>query len=309
MGRIGGFSASRIGKRLVFWRSDLSGQTYLSGFDSISRKMTTARRLTLDQSVHSVPFDWTPDSKAVVLLSVRNGMWGVYKQGLDKTTADILIETRNAQIAPARLSGDGSEILYTENEKPADPNAPVRLMAVPVTGGTPRMILSEPGIYNFNCAKEPSRICVLSSWVPKANIFYLLDLNRGKGRLLTKLPDYANWGLSPDGSTLVMVINSKKGHLRFLSIDSGNSKDVTVKDWPILNNADWSADSKVVLSNSVTPNGVPVILGIERDGNAKVLLEGDRGNPYFWVVPSPDGKLGALGVLTGESNVWMVENY
>jgi len=27
------------------------------------------------------------------------------------------------------------------------------------------------------------------------------------------------------------------------------------------------------------------------------------------VLPSPDGKHGALDITTGESNVWMVENY
>ena len=45
------------------------------------------------------------------------------------------------------------------------------------------------------------------------------------------------------------------------------------------------------------------------EGNAKVLLEGDRSNPFAWLIPSPDGKYGAIGVTTGESNVWMVENY
>ena len=96
--------------------------------------------------------------------------------------------------------------------------------------------------------------------------------------------------------------------MRFLSIDSGIAKDVVVKDWP-LHSADWSADSKMVLSASVTPQGLPVILGIDMDGNAKVLLQGDRSISLDWVIPSPDGKYGALSVTTGESNVWMVENY
>ena len=60
---------------------------------------------------------------------------------------------------------------------------------------------------------------------------------------------------------------------------------------------------------SATPAGAPVIVGIDLDGNAKVLLEGDRGAPFGYVIPSPDGKHGALDITTGESNVWMVENY
>ena len=30
---------------------------------------------------------------------------------------------------------------------------------------------------------------------------------------------------------------------------------------------------------------------------------------FGWLIPSPDGKYAALAVDTGESNVWMVENY
>ena len=97
--------------------------------------------------------------------------------------------------------------------------------------------------------------------------------------------------------------------MRFVSIDSGIVKDKVVNDWPVRKSMDWSADGKVLLIASFTPAGAPVILGIDLDGNAKVLLEGDRSAPFDYVLPSPDGKHGALGVTTGESNVWMVENY
>ena len=60
---------------------------------------------------------------------------------------------------------------------------------------------------------------------------------------------------------------------------------------------------------SVTPAGAPVILSIDLDDNAKALLEGNRSNPFNYVLPSPDGKYDALSVSTGESNVWMVENF
>ena len=106
-----------------------------------------------------------------------------------------------------------------------------------------------------------------------------------------------------------MVTNGEKGQVRFVSIDPGIAKDVVVRDWPILRGADWSADGKLVLSASVSPNGAPVILGIDMEGNAKVLLEENRSNPFGWVIPSPDGKYGALSVSTGESNVWISENY
>lgn len=309
-GWIGGLTASRIGARLLFWRTDISGQTFISELDRNTRKMNAPKRLTFDESVSGAPVDWTADSKAVVIASTRNGKYGVYKQGLDETTSAVLSETRTAQVTVPRLSGDGNEVLYAENDKPADANAPDRLMAAPITGGMPRLILSEPGINNFLCAKPPSRVCILNEFFNQSNLFYLLDLTRGKGRLIAKLPfNNVNWGLSPDGSTLALVVAGNKGQVRFLSIDSGATKDVVVKDWPILSSADWTADGKLVLSASITPNGVPVILGIDMEGNANVLLQGDRSTPLNWVIPSPDGKYGALFVTIGESNVWMVENY
>ena len=309
LGWIGGLSASQAGKRLVFWRSDVSRQTFISEFDRNTRKMSSPRRLTLDQSVSNMPVDWTADSKAVVFASNRNGKYGIYKQALDETTSAVLVETVRAQVTLPRLSGDGREVLYAESERPNDPYAPVRLLAVPLTGGTPRVILSEPGIINFLCAKPPSSVCMLNESSGQSNLSTLLDLNKGRGRVVAKSASFDNWGISPDGSTLVLVPTGAKGGVRFLSIDSGIAKDVVVKDWPVLKSADWYADSKTILSVSVNSQRRPVILGIDMEGNAKVLLEGNRSNPFGWLIPSPDGKYAALAVDTGESNVWMVENY
>ena len=304
LGWIGGFSASRAGNRLVFWRSDETEQVFVSDFDGNSRKMSSPRRLTIDRSADFYAADWTADSKAVVFSAPL--MHKIYKQELDATTPELLTEWRKVKVNLPRLSGDGSEILYRVTDKPEDASAPVDLMAVPIAGGAPRVILSEPGINNFICAKPPSQVCILNELLLAGNFFYLLDLNHGKGRLVAKLPGDANSGFSPDGSTLALDDGST---VRFVSIDSGIVKDVVVKDWPVRKSADWSADGKVLLIASVTPAGAPVILGIDLDGNAKVLLEGDRSAPFDYVLPSPDGKHGALGVTTGESNVWMVENY
>jgi DNA-binding winged helix-turn-helix (wHTH) protein/Tol biopolymer transport system component len=304
LGWIGGFSASRAGKRLVFWRSDETEQVFVSDFDGDSRKMSSPRRLTIDRSADFIAADWTADSKAVMFAAPL--MHKIYKQELDATTPELLTEWRKVKVAMPRLSGDGSEILYAVTDKPEDASAPVDLMAVPIAGGTPRVILSEPGIVNFICAKPPSQMCMLQELLASGNFFYLFDFRQGKGRLVANVPGNVNSGFSPDGSTLALDDGST---VRFVAIDSGIVKEVVLKDWPVRKSADWSADSKVLMIASVTPAGAPVILGVDLDGNAKVLLEGDRSAPFDYVLPSPDGKHGALGVPTGESNVWMVENY
>ena len=72
---------------------------------------------------------------------------------------------------------------------------------------------------------------------------------------------------------------------------------------------DWTADSKSVFATGQTANEIPVVLGVEPNGNHRVLLEGERTAPYGWAMPSPDGRHLALEVVMRENNVWMVENF
>jgi hypothetical protein len=135
LGWIGGFSASRAGKRLVFWRSDVSDQVFVSDFDGNSRKMSSPRRLTIDRSAAFLAADWTADSKAVVFSAP--GRHKIYKQELDATTPELLNEWRKFKTNLPRLSGDGSEILYAVTDKPQDASAPLDLVAVLIAGGAP----------------------------------------------------------------------------------------------------------------------------------------------------------------------------
>jgi len=72
---------------------------------------------------------------------------------------------------------------------------------------------------------------------------------------------------------------------------------------------DWAADSKTLFVTGLAENGSPVVLGVEPDGNHRVLLEGDRATAYWWVMPSPDGRYWALEAVTGTNNIWMAENF
>jgi len=93
-----------------------------------------------------------------------------------------------------------------------------------------------------------------------------------------------------------MVVSDKTTH------------EVELNSWPP-RNIDWAADGKSVFVSSRTANGTPVILGLEPNGNHRVLLEGDSATQLWWAVSSPDGRYAALGEVTGANNVWMVENF
>ena len=84
--------------------------------------------------------------------------------------------------------------------------------------------------------------------------------------------------------------------------------EVEVNQWPLMN-IDWAPDGKSVLVSTQTANGTRPILGVEPNGNYRVLLEGDNATQLWWAIESPDGRYAALTEVTGANNVWMVENF
>ena len=69
---------------------------------------------------------------------------------------------------------------------------------------------------------------------------------------------------------LVLHTSATEGRLRFVSMQSGSVREVVLKNWPMLRGVDWSADSKMVFIGTVTPNNVPVVLGVDIEGGSTV---------------------------------------
>ena len=102
----------------------------------------------------------------------------------------------------------------------------------------------------------------------------------------------------------------RDGHtIRFLSLKTGAARDVPVKDWQ-LNNGDWSADGKSLYMQSFSSTGVPVVLNVDEEGKAEVVLQGAANTGFWCLIQSPDGRHAIVGeVLPGDNNVWMVDNF
>jgi DNA-binding winged helix-turn-helix (wHTH) protein/Tol biopolymer transport system component len=297
-GWIGGLSVTADGKRMVVWRGNTRSQVFVSEIDKGTHRLTMPRRLTMDQNAN-LPTAWMPDSKSVLFLSDRNGAWRLFKQEIDQQTAEVLVEARHMETVLPSLSADGSEVLI-----------PIRLMRMSLSGGVRRMVLEDRGINHFLCARTPSSVCVFSKNVGTTFSLVAFDTERGKGRELARFEGWHNWSLSPNGTQLAIVTDDHGGRLRFLSLETGATRDVIVKGWPTLTGIGWTADGASVLVGSWTSSGTSVILEVDMEGNARVLLEGDsRTQVFAWVIPSPDGRYAALNEFTGENNVWMVEDF
>ena len=184
-------------------------------------------------------------------------------------------------------------------------------MQVSLQGGSSRVVLQMPSMSNFQCARSPSNLCLFNTLEGSTFRFFSFNPEVGTTQEFAAIrvkEEPWGWNLSPDGSHLALILSLHERKVTFMSVEDKSTHEVELDPWPP-RSLDWAADSKSVFVASQSANGAPVILGVEPSGNHRVLLQGDSATQYWWVVPSPDGRYGALEAVTGENNVWMIENF
>ena len=181
--------------------------------------------------VRSIPSSWTPDSKAVLFISDRNGTSEIFKQATDQPLAESLM-TSAEQLSQPRVTPDGSEILYISTPKSANPETPSSIFAIPIGGGTPRLVLKDVGIWNVQCARLPSTICLYSITKGNTAETFRFDVRSGKSTDPPQIDPECNWSLSPDGSQRAIVaVGPNQGTIQLRSTSSGKTRDLVVKGW------------------------------------------------------------------------------
>ena len=106
-----------------------------------------------------------------------------------------------------------------------------------------------------------------------------------------------------------MVTNANQGRIQIISTKTREKRDIVIRDWPVIRSVRWKADGRGLLLTSFTADGASVVLESDLQGTARVLLESTANRQIYWAVPSPDGRYVALNIITGEENVWMLENF
>ena len=290
---------------VVVSRGNTTRQAFITERDPGNRRWKAPRRLTLDTN-ESLATAWTADSKAVLFVSDRNGTWKLFKQKIDETTAEVLVEGRSMRFP--RFSADGAHVLYLVESQRDDYLSPASLMSKPLAGGPPRLVLKENGITNYQCARAPSQLCIFSKLVGGDHILVSFDLEHGRGREITRIPNgLSHWSLSPDGSRIALVLEPHR--IRFLSPVTGAVHDVNLNDWPVFN-IDWAADGASVFVRSITSAGIPVILALNGSEKPEVVIKGQAHSNFTFFIQSPDGQHGILEMPTpGDNNAWMVKNF
>jgi hypothetical protein len=269
-------------------------------------RFANVRRLTFDDR-NDMPFDWTPDSKAIIFQSDRNGTWEIFKQGIDQRAPEAVV---TGPTQPPSVSADGAWIIYAASkDKPSKGcDGDVWFFRVPIKGGPAEPIMRAGG-NNSIVQCRLSSACVLSerSTDGKQLLFYAFDPLLGKGRELSRMnaavaSDY-NWTMPRDGSSVAVVIPGEgDGRIRILPLSGGYARDVIVKGWSNLQFIDAASGTGWYSSSSSAAS--ITLLYIDLQGHAQALSEN-----IGCAVPSPDGRHLALLEWNTTSNAWMIENF
>jgi Tol biopolymer transport system component len=307
-----GFSTSHVdslsitadGRRLVVLRANVQADAYVADAEQGGKAMKNLRRLTTVESDDAV-WDWTPDSRAVLFESDRNGNRDLFKQDVNETEAETIVASPEFEWHP-NLSPDGAFILYLVSEKAGFSK---RLLRVPIGGGPPEVVLSGEKIKNFSCARE-ANLCVVDEEVEGKQVLTTFDPQKGR---LEKLPlsDYVHFGsgiLSPQGQLVDRIECGPTGiQISVRSLTGKPAQEITFKNLTCAWFLGWSLDGKGMYLQ--TSDSTCVYAGL--DGHSQVLWK--RGSDpvwgFGWPIPSPNGKYFAATVLTYDSNAWLVENF
>jgi serine/threonine protein kinase/Tol biopolymer transport system component len=309
------------GKHLAFLKLSYESDVYVAELQAGGTRLTAPRRLTLDER-NDWPTAWTADSRAVIFSSDRNGRSQVFKQNLDRETAEVIAAGPDDYLVP-RLSPDGAWVLFEatpttitadlhEQNRPG--GAKDRLMRVPVGGGSPQTILELLETANISCARSPSELCAFEERSPdlKKLTISTIDPLKGKGRELFELDvhpgDLSNWMISPDATRMAFVeFSPHEGRIRVLSLKSEPERTIVVKGWAGFASVDWASDSKSLFVSSQAPTGA-TLLHVDLEGHATPLWD-QRGSWHTWAIAAPNGRYLAILGMTSSSNVWMIDNF
>jgi DNA-binding winged helix-turn-helix (wHTH) protein/Tol biopolymer transport system component len=305
---------SSDGKRLVYLRHTYSPQIYTAEVNEDHRTFGALRRLELGER-RNLPYDWTADSKSVIFVSDRDGTYHLFKQGPDQAAPELLLGG-DTNVIEARLDPQGTSVLYMLSPAPGDEARRVPLMRRSLMGGVPRMLLAEPEINNFQCARTHSMTCIYSQSMPDRLTFYTFDPVTGNKTLLQNVtdPDWVlqNWTLSPDGTTLAEAKSKGSStagvEIRVIRLDGSGERTLRLPNWYAIWCFDWAADGKSFWVSAIEAGDISDLLNVTLSGRITRALR-EPEVPLGWAIPSRDGRRVAVWKAEQSSNAWMLENF
>lgn len=323
-------SASANGQRVSFIRSRPQSDVYLGDLKEKDTRLDSVRRLTLDDSI-DWPGGWDRQGQAILFYSDRNGNLDLFRQNIGQRNAETIVAGPEEERGP-QLSPDGAWILYWTwpEAQGAIPPKSGRLMRLPISGGSPEVVLevrgypgsaqvghtldpvglSSMGFPDFRCGSRPGTPCVLAEVEGGQLVFSEFDAVHGRGRQLFRpntSPLDAFWDLSSDGNRIALGrTEMEHGGILIFGVDGGHPVPVLLSNWRHLKSVAWSADGKSLFATSWASHHTS-LLHATLNGQTQVL---HTSSIYLErPLPSPDGRHLAFAEVTCESNAWMITNF
>jgi serine/threonine protein kinase/Tol biopolymer transport system component len=327
------FSTTSDGKQFVYMNDLEQSDVWIADLEDSGTRLESPQRMTLSEKMDWAG-GWTPDSKNVLFYSDRAGVYDLFSQAIDDTSAQPLTRSDQEQRAP-RMCPDQKCILFMEwpITKPGDPVPTTgHIMRMPAGGGPSDTVLTIHGYYggggagsylaavggypSFRCPRETGALCVVAEKDSSGAkvTFAAFDPYKGQVRVIATInqAEAKFWDLSPDGKWIAYSANElDQAAIHIFSTgrtdadDGGASavKTVNINDLNRLQALAWTADGKAFFVASQTSRGSQIWL-VDENGKAKQL------SARSWAVqelsPSPDGRKIAISELTTNSNAWMI---
>lgn len=293
-------SLSTDGKRLVFVRSFAQRDVYVARMDAGRRHMETPRRLTLELG-DDYPTGWTQDGRSVILTSDRGGESKIFRQDVGRQTAEPVVEWAGKQ-AVGRLAPGGQSVLFCSM---VPKERMCRLMRAPLGGGSPELVDTIQDFGDLRCSAA-GRCAVTEMGGPRpGHVISELDPVKGKGREIYRDSDRRSGtaDVSPDGKWVANLSGTK---ILVRSFATGAmAREIQVSGARMLATLYYAPDGKGFYAGEYLPTEARQLY-VDLSGKATVLWR-QPGRAINWGVPSPDGKMLALMMLTTDANVYMVD--
>ena len=309
-------SVTRDGKRLAFHQSSNHAATYMADLESGGMRILNPRRFNLEDGEQAIA-DWTADSQTVILLRNFTDHYSLFKQSLN-TSSPVPIATSapGSLLASAQVSPDGNWVILQAYSILGGPTAPMPLMRVALSGGSPELLFPVPAGSGFSCARRPSNLCALAepSSDRKQLVVTALDPVKGRRgmelvRLDLEIPKDDFWplfGLAPDGTRLA-ISRGAQGPIQILSLRGRPTQVIRAKELTGMRLLGWAGDQKGLFVVRGVNDGTD-LLHVDLRGNTHLLWK-CRGGQQCDFTPSPNGHY--LAILDRElmGNMWIMENF
>jgi Tol biopolymer transport system component len=223
-----------------------------------------------------------------VLESNRDGQFNIYKQEIDRDTANRITFGPGGHIIP-HISPDGRSLLYLWFNKDAEHFRSAWLMIMPLAGGTAREILTANSSAEFHCSRTAGAGCVLNEHRGNVVIASLFDPTKGRGPKIIEAPGLGNAAISPDGQHIAFVLSgTPRNRIRLTDLHGATEREITVSGVQNLQSLDWSADGSGFFSGDAQSDSTR-LLHIDRNGGSQILWT-QPGLNELWGISSPDGR-------------------